>query len=266
MVPEAWRSARLSAVDFTPQPRGMFDIPKQCAPSDKDFCFLEDEGSEKGAYVNLLRNPERFTGYAGPSSTQIWKAIYEENCFDLVKQLGAGDEAHSSEDSDDSSLDTDTDQEDSSAPLASASGSLNQTPDILEQNMEKRVFYRIISGLHASISVHICDEYFYRDRGEWGPNLDCFVSRIGRYPERLQNIYFNYVLLLRAITKLSPYLGTYDFCSGEAAEEVKIRTLVKEMVSTSLACPATFDEKVMFSSPHAKVRRKRCVCVCVYVR
>ena len=32
-------------------------------------------------YVNLLQNPERFTGYAGPNAQRVWRAIKEENCF-----------------------------------------------------------------------------------------------------------------------------------------------------------------------------------------
>ena len=31
-----------------------------------------------------MNNPERFTGYAGASSSRVWKAIYEENCFTPV--------------------------------------------------------------------------------------------------------------------------------------------------------------------------------------
>ncbi|XP_068640031.1 endoplasmic reticulum oxidoreductin-1-like isoform X2 [Aristolochia californica] len=31
-------------------------------------------------YVNLLLNPERYTGYSGPSARRIWKAIYSEKC------------------------------------------------------------------------------------------------------------------------------------------------------------------------------------------
>lgn len=38
-----------------------------------------DEGS---VYVNLLENAEAFTMYNG---SQIWKAIYEENCFNRGK-------------------------------------------------------------------------------------------------------------------------------------------------------------------------------------
>lgn len=37
--------------------------------------------SESGVYVNLLENPERYTGYAGEASHRVWRAIKEENCF-----------------------------------------------------------------------------------------------------------------------------------------------------------------------------------------
>lgn len=45
------------------------------------FAFAE------GVYVDLLENPERFTGYAGQSSSRVWKAIYEENCFTPVPYI-----------------------------------------------------------------------------------------------------------------------------------------------------------------------------------
>lgn len=34
-------------------------------------------------YVDLSKNPERYTGYAGKSPQRVWKSIYEENCFKL---------------------------------------------------------------------------------------------------------------------------------------------------------------------------------------
>ena len=139
---------------------------------------------------------------------QVWQAIYEENCFE-----------------------------------ASDSG----------QCLEKRVFYRLFSGLQASITTHIASDYFYPRSdyfgggggsggggggslvatirtivgsmagsvagsldgffgslegamggsldqgldvtldGRWGPNVELFVERVGRHPERLHNLYFTCV-------------------------------------------------------------------------
>jgi len=98
-------------------------------------CAAPLESEPQGAYVNLLQvaptnkhprppqyrpvlpltpppppslcalpqNPERYTGYAGPSAARVWRAIQQENCF----------------------------------------GGLNDTC------LEKRVFYRLMSGLQA---------------------------------------------------------------------------------------------------------------------
>jgi hypothetical protein len=36
----------------------------------------------KAEYVDLLTNPERYTGYVGAHAHKIWNSIYRENCFD----------------------------------------------------------------------------------------------------------------------------------------------------------------------------------------
>jgi hypothetical protein len=36
----------------------------------------------KAEYVDLLTNPERYTGYVAPHAHKIWNSIYRENCFD----------------------------------------------------------------------------------------------------------------------------------------------------------------------------------------
>ncbi|XP_075934715.1 ERO1-like protein alpha isoform X4 [Anarhichas minor] len=45
------------------------------------FCVVDDEESPDSQHVDLLLNPERFTGYRGPEAWQVWNSIYEENCF-----------------------------------------------------------------------------------------------------------------------------------------------------------------------------------------
>lgn len=45
---------------------------------------------------------------------------------------------------------------------------------------EKRVFTRLISGMHASISAHLVNEYLLdEEAGVWGPNLEEFKLRLG---------------------------------------------------------------------------------------
>ncbi len=46
------------------------------------------------------------------------------------------------------------------------------------------------------------------------PNLNCFIHRVASHPERLQYIYFDTILLLRAVARLGPYLSAFDYCSS----------------------------------------------------
>uniref|UniRef100_A0A2D4J340 ERO1-like protein alpha n=1 Tax=Micrurus lemniscatus lemniscatus TaxID=129467 RepID=A0A2D4J340_MICLE len=49
--------------------------------SSENFCEADDIHSPEAEYVDLLLNPERYTGYKGPEAWKIWNSIYEENCF-----------------------------------------------------------------------------------------------------------------------------------------------------------------------------------------
>ena len=94
--------------------------------------------------------------------------------------------------------------------------------------LEKRAFYRAISGLHSSINIHLSAKYLLSDqeelginkKGKWGPNLKEFRRRFspettnGEGPNWLRNLYFIYLLELRALAKASPYFEKEEFYTG----------------------------------------------------
>ncbi|KAJ3174751.1 hypothetical protein HK101_010851 [Irineochytrium annulatum] len=218
-IPIEWKSSALSSVDRSMGSMNTFSLfQKKCEFDEKDFCVVDDDDGE-GMFVDLTQNPERFTGYAGESAARVWRAVYKENCFEM-------------------------DGSDTSVLGVRASDQ--------HQCMEKRVFYRLISGLHSSISTHICDKHLNRKTGEWYPDLECFTYRLALYPERIENLYFTYVVLLRAIAKLSPFLSNYQWCTGNIADKTKIKSLVEQISDLSLSCPSTFDEKLMFADSSSK--------------
>ncbi|KAI9592147.1 hypothetical protein BDF19DRAFT_407447 [Syncephalis fuscata] len=234
-MPERWSKSVVDMNEFTPA-NNLLPFKRYTIP-DKDFCVLEDEMSSEGSFVDLTKNPERFTGYTGEGSWRIWSAIYEENCFGMVKDVGIPEEPFA----------TSPKKSDQLPPLLKALGS-DQDQGSVEVCTEKRIFYRILSGLHASISIHICDEHFNHETNQWEHNLDCFITRIGKHPERLQNVYFNYVLLLRAVTKMAPFLENYRFGASDAYEDSKIKRLMNQVVQTTMSCPSTFDENTLFNN------------------
>ncbi|KAL8710891.1 MAG: hypothetical protein Q9225_007215, partial [Loekoesia sp. 1 TL-2023] len=209
---------------------------------ERDYCIPEDESATaKGDYVSLVDNPERYTGYAGQP---VWDAIYRENCF--FKTPPPSSLASSS-----SPLNPLSNRLEAANALRNViqAGSSKSEFILDDECLEKRVFHRIISGMHASISTHICVDYLNHTTGQWGPNLQCYTDRLATHPERVSNLYFNYALLLRAVTKLRTYLKNYTFCSGDAAQDAATKQKVLHLADSAAQHPRIFDETIMFQDP-----------------
>ncbi|KAG5950199.1 hypothetical protein E4U53_005398 [Claviceps sorghi] len=224
---------------------------------ERDYCVVEDESAaSRGDYVSLLRNPERFTGYAGEGAKQVWDAIYRENCFqkssfshsaDLgmspnynpaaqdFKQVmdAAGRHARLQEQR----------LHQPNVPFVARTGY-----EADDECLEKRVFYRVVSGMHASISTHLCWDFLNQTTGLWQPNLECYKERLHGHSDRISNLYFNYALLTRAVAKLGPFLrgSDYTFCTGDAREDMATRAKVEAVTASASSIPQIFDEGLMF--------------------
>jgi hypothetical protein len=228
---------------------------------DRDYCVPEDESaSSKGDYVSLLRNPERFTGYAGDGAKQVWDAIYRENCFQrssfphsaaLGKDTSAKGPAAMDfkaviEAAGRQQVLEERRQHNPLTPFVAKTGLEHE-----DECLEKRVFYRVISGMHASISTHLCWDFLNQTTGQWQPNVACYASRLHGFPDRISNLYFNYALVTRAVAKIGPYLSRhqdYTFCLGDAEQDADTRSKVMAVTSQAASVPQIFDESLMFKN------------------
>ncbi|CCE64518.1 hypothetical protein TPHA_0I00110 [Tetrapisispora phaffii CBS 4417] len=95
-------------------------------------------------------------------------------------------------------------------------------------SLAKDVFYRLVSGLHASIGTHLSNEYLNTETGKWEPNLDLFMARVGNFPERVSNIYFNYAIISKALWKIQPYLKNLEFCNSY---DESVKTKIIDIIS-----------------------------------
>jgi ERO1-like protein alpha len=166
--------------------------------------WMPEENGFEYTYVNLLRNPERYTGYKGDHSARVWRSIYEQKCFDGINDSDVSD--------------------------------------------EKRVFYRLISGIHSSISAHIVSDYLIDEATRtWGPNLEMFEARLGNpdVKERVENLYFAYLFVLRAVIKAGPTLKEVHYDTGYPKEDLHTKKLIQMLVDNKdlkHSCPVPFDE------------------------
>lgn len=186
--------------DFRPSKLG--EIQRESAAADEagvceDLDYSHIDEGHNCVFVDLMSNPERFTGYGGVQSFDVWKAIYSENCFPNTN------------------------------PMSMLPG---LEP---EQCVEKNLFYRLISGMHASIAVHLSNEYLDPATETFGPNLKVFMERVGKYNDRLSNIYFNYALVSQAIVKLGDLVLVLDYIEEDSESNGHDGLLLNSAVETS---------------------------------
>jgi hypothetical protein len=311
------------------------DVP----PADADVWMEEDEASPDLKYVNLLKNPEGYTGWAGPSAFRIWRSVYEENCFttplsDMCYQervfyrlisglqtsinthiamtfndgqgIVGGTDLYTSEDSaaadaepvgdDDGDGAEDGDRaavntRAAAQPAARSSGSSPLWRSTLA-NLRARVASWL--GLPAQAVTHATatrsrllspsvrtagrpsdgvataeDGGHEHPQGSdsgvhaatppaqlvlspgIAPSVPMYVERIGRFPDRLQNLYFVYLFAARALARARPLLLSLDFNTGDAAADAETRALVAalyERTGSLLALQAGFDERTLFAA------------------
>ncbi|KAJ5664610.1 Endoplasmic reticulum oxidoreductin-1 [Penicillium macrosclerotiorum] len=213
---------------------------------DRDYCVPEDEGSTgKGDYVSLVDNPERFTGYAGAGAHQVWDAVYRENCF--MKPVA--------EELEEQSLNLPMGGLQAASDFRNVLQKESQRLDGLpldNECLEKRVFHRLISGMHASISTHLCWDYLNQTTGEWHPNMQCYKDRLHNHPERISNMYFNYALVSRAVAKLRKHLQGYTFCTSDPDQDIETKQKINQLTDVLSRPPQIFDENLMFQDPSAE--------------
>ncbi|KAJ8246131.1 hypothetical protein GJAV_G00263960 [Gymnothorax javanicus] len=177
------------------------------------FCELDDETSPDAEYVDLLLNPERYTGYKGPSAWRVWNSIYEENCFKPRSVYRPLNPLAPSRGDDDGS-----------------EGFYNWLEGLC---LEKRVFYRLISGLHSSINIHLCAAYLLDEgwgRAMWGPNVAPYFERaiVDLYTGNAQEDAITKDLLLRIFNEAKAFPMHFDEKSMFAGHKIEAKTLKEE--------------------------------------
>ncbi|XP_059813911.1 ERO1-like protein alpha isoform X1 [Hypanus sabinus] len=230
--------------------------------STDNFCEIDDEQSPDAEYVDLLLNPERYTGYKGIETWKIWNSIYEENCFKPssirrpFNPLTPGKDKSSSEEGHMVHFTCQTWGKIQHMEISEAGGAFyNWLQDLC---IEKRSFYRTISGLHTSINIHLSARYLLEDtwyEKKWGHNITEFKQRFdphitkGEGPRRIQNLYFLYLLELRALSKVLPFFErpAFQLYTGNEAQDTKYKNLLLEILNLAKSFPSHFNEHSLFA-------------------
>ena len=161
------------------------------------FCSVEPSPDY---VIDLIENPERYTGYAGESANQVWSAIYQENCFDIPSKF-------------------------------------TKSPYYCK---ETKLFYEMISGLHTTISMHICGEYFDDKSQTFKANSTCYTDRIGLFPDRIRNMVTLFKMMVKSLFKIQQDM--ISIITGNNWEDFHITSLMDQLLLSIKECPAMTTE------------------------
>ena len=146
--------------------------------------LVENEiDSKQGIYVNLVKNPEAFTGYQGQN---IWNAIYYENCF---------------------------------------SGPFDQMCS------EEKVFYKVISGLHSNINIHLSKNYLDIQKNETFYNYTMIHERVLDFPDRVNNLFFLHSMLIHTFYKAKGLINNFEIYTGNKTEDGNTQNILNEILA-----------------------------------
>ncbi|KJP87680.1 hypothetical protein AK88_02708 [Plasmodium fragile] len=168
------------------------DILGIYAPSDEGFL----------SYVDLVYNSPSFTAYEGRN---IWNKIYKENCFQKEEN-----KCH-----------------------------------------EMKSFYKIISGMQSNIAI-LSSEYHYLKndfvfgdmhtehviksdyfkKQNYAYNMQFFKDKIALYPERIENLYFTFAILLRAMCRLKALVSQCKCNSGHAQNDQEALKVLNDLLGS----------------------------------
>lgn len=164
---------------------------QQVEAQDLTWMDLEDLESE-AIFADLVENSEAHTLYNG---SEIWNNIYMHNIPDIqITQNLTG----------------------------------NSFIFCIVSNT-KCLGFKLISGLHAAINMHITHYYTQVHASHSYKNHTSYHERVGAYEDRIKNMYLLYEFVLSAYSKINGELLNYTYTVQNRTYDKAVKNLLKNV-------------------------------------
>lgn len=108
--------------------------------------------------------------------------------------------------------------------------------------------YYLFSGSQANSFLSTTSD------GKWGHNVTEFRNKFDK-PEAhkkgfswLKNLYFLYLLELKAVIRAAPFLRNFNFYTGNEEEDADMKLAVADLLRTIDGFPSHFNESALFNN------------------
>jgi ERO1-like protein alpha len=114
---------------------------------------------------------------------------------------------------------------------------------------EETILFQFISGLHASVNTHITHNFYDMESDTVYMNYPMYVQKVGAHQERIENMFFIYAAVLRAVNRASDLLRSQDYSTGlDQMEDILTHQKLNDLLTLTIAeCEQSFDETKFFN-------------------
>jgi len=95
---------------------------------------------------------------------------------------------------------------------------------------EEKIFYKIISGLHSNINLHLSKNYLEIDKNVTYFNTIMLNERVLDYKDRVNNLFFLHAVLVNAFYKAKESFVKFDIYTGNKIEDAMTQRKLKDLL------------------------------------
>lgn len=96
--------------------------------------------------------------------------------------------------------------------------------------------------------MHLCERFYNKSLGRWETNFAMFHERVGKFPERTQNMYLAYTVLLRAVIKIKTKMNSVKL-GVQDQDDVLAKSILERFFKSLPKTPKDLDSKLFAISP-----------------
>ena len=127
-----------------------------------------------------------------------------------------------------------------------------------EKCNDNKFLYRMISGMHSSVSSHLSEYYIYEETMKMDANVRVYYEKVGVHPDRIKNLLLAVNLMWRALNRFADRINDFEIDTGDLMADVSAKQYL--MLLTRVLEPVKdfyFDDSQIFGRVKDHDEQKR---------
>lgn len=125
-----------------------------------------------------------------------------------------------------------------------------------KQCNDNKFLFKMVSGMHSSVSSHL-SFYSKDDNNKTFPNLSSYFFKVGKFEDRISNLFFAVNILIRAFNRYYPYIQDLPVDTGNFQDDFQTKQLLDKLSDyIEIIKDKEFDQSNIFGSIVEEKKKK----------